>query len=461
MSVLIIGDIMIDISYIGLSERLAPEAPVPVLKVTDIEYGLGGAGNVANNLAALDITTTIISVIGNDFNGNKIKELLNNNKINHHLIIDNRPTTSKNRTYCQNKLLSRHDIETNQQIHDSIENEIINKLNEIIDQIDLVIFSDYMKGVLTNCVCTNIMQICHSKNKPIFVDPKDPDHTKYIGCTLVKPNKNEAEYFIKRKINLDDQNNVLDALHKIKDMFKSQYCLLTLGENGLIIFDGNKYNHIKHKEKVNIIDVTGAGDMVLSSFTFEYLKTNNLIKSAEFSNYCGLLKVKNLGTYTLSKYDLLCYKKTDNKILTFNNLENVIKIIKHQNKKIVFTNGCFDILHYGHLSYLNNAKKLGDILIVGVNSDDSIKRLKGNKRPIQTEINRINQLKCLECIDYLIMFSENTPIRLLEIINPDILVKGGDYKIEHIIGKEYAKETLILNYESGLSSTNIINQIMA
>lgn len=450
---------MLDISYIGTSNRLAPEAPVPVLKVTDIIYGLGGAGNVVNNLNSIKTNTFIISVIGDDLNGYKIKELLNNNNISNHLIFDNRPTTSKNRIYCQNKLLSRYDIETNEKINEIIENEIINKINEIIDQIDVIILSDYMKGVLTNNLCKTIIEICKHKNKMIFVDPKDTNHEKYIGCTLVKPNRNEAEYFINRKINLNDHDDILDALNKIMDMFESKYCLLTLGENGLIVFDGENYRHFESKDKINIIDVTGAGDMVLSSFSYKYLKTNNLMESARFANYCGTLKVRNLGTYVLSQYDLLCYDKKENKVLNFDNIKNVIQIIKQQNKKIIFTNGCFDILHYGHLSYLNNAKQLGDILVVGLNSDDSIKRLKGELRPIQKEINRINQLKCLECIDFLVVFDDDTPLKLLEIIRPDVLVKGGDYKVENILGREYAKETIVLNYEIGLSSSNIINQI--
>ncbi|QKF93884.1 carbohydrate kinase pfkb with cytidyltransferase-like domain [Fadolivirus algeromassiliense] len=459
MAVLVIGDIMLDISYIGTSNRLAPESPVPVIKITDTVYGLGGAGNVANNLNSMNGKTFIISVIGNDQNGNKIKELLNQYHICNHLVIDNRVTTSKNRVYCQNKLISRYDIETNEKINEIIENEIITQVTEIIDTFDVVVLSDYMKGMLTDNLCKKIIQICNENNKMVFVDPKDTDHTKYIGCSLVKPNRNEAEHFINRKINLNNGNDIMDALNKINHMFGSKYCLLTLGENGLIIFDGIDYKHIESKDKINIIDVTGAGDMVLSSFTYKYLKTDNLIESAKFANYCGMIKVKNLGTYVLSQYDILCYDKNDNKILNYNNLSEIINIIRHENKKIVFTNGCFDILHYGHLSYLNNAKKLGDILIVGINSDESIKRIKGNKRPIQNETYRLNQMKCLECIDFLVMFNENNPLKIIEIIKPDILVKGGDYKVENILGKEYAKETIVLNYEAGISSTNIIEKI--
>lgn len=460
MNVVIIGDIMLDINYNGISTRLAPEAPIPIINVNDIVYKFGGGASVANNFVTLGINTFIISVVGNDEYKNILfnKFIENNISIEYLIIDNNRKTTVKNRTFIDNRIVGRFDIETTSYITNVIENKIINYFKHIIanKKISAVVFSDYMKGVLTENVTMNIIKIANENNINIYVDPKDKNFKKYIGVTLIKPNKSEAEIILNTKINNDDislENACTELLEKIK----CEIVLLTLSENGLIIkTKSGVFKHIFVNNKKSILDVTGAGDTVLSSFIYFYLEGHSLIDSAEFANYCGQIKITHVGTYSITKIDVFKFKNI--KHIQNINLEDYIKILKINNS-IVFTNGCFDILHVGHILYLEEAKKLGNILIVGLNSDESIKKIKGNTRPINNIKYRIKQLESLTIVDYIVVFNEDTPLELLKIIKPNVLVKGGDYDIKNIIGKEYANETKILHFEEGISSTHIITML--
>lgn len=456
MSILIIGDLILDINYIGSCTRIAPEAPIPITKINNINYNLGGALNIANNLVSMGNTVNIIGVIGNDINGTKILNLLKEKSINTEYIItdSSRPTTTKHRIFCSNKLVSRFDIETNQQIDDVIYNQIMECIKKLIDTTKIIILSDYLKGVLTNKLTHEIITFCNINNKEVFIDPKDSNYSKYIGCTLIKPNKSEGEQILGRQINMD---NIADDLLEIKTKLNTKHCLLTLGECGLaLLLNDNTYKYYRANQK-NVIDVTGAGDTVIAAFTHYYINNNDMMSAADFANYCGQLKVTHAGTYAITNLDIIKYKMRYNKLITQNDIESVIDILKKNNKKIVFTNGCFDVLHYGHMTFLEEAKKLGDILIVGLNSDKSIKRLKGDLRPFNNEIYRIKQLEMLFIVDIIIIFDDDTPLNLIKKIEPCILVKGGDYTTNNIIGKEYAKEVKTLNFIENISTTKILN----
>lgn len=457
--ILIVGDLILDVNYIGSTNRIAPEAPIPVTKIDKIEYNLGGALNIASNLASMGNLVVIAGVVGNDIGGQKIIELLKEKSIDtKYIIIDNkRPTTTKHRIFSGTKLVSRFDIETNSPISRDTHNKIIEFIklygaeNSTTSSQRVVILSDYLKGVLTYELTQEIIQYGNMSNILTFVDPKDTKYSKYNGCTLIKPNKAEGELIIGRKIL---KENLDKDLNEIRDRICSKYCLLTLSEDGMCILgDTIKYYPIINKK--NVIDVTGAGDTVLSSFVHHYIRTNDIYSSTEFSNYCGQLKVSRMGTYAVTPYDIIQYNNKNSKHVSINDIGYIADILR-KTQKIIFTNGCFDVLHYGHLTYLEEAKQQGDILIIGLNSDNSIKRTKGHSRPFNKENYRVKHLEMLSLVDFIVVFEDDTPLELIKLVKPDILVKGGDYNIDTVIGKEYAKEVKILGFVENISTTKIL-----
>lgn len=451
MSVIVIGDSMVDVSYIGTATRLAQEACIPIMNLSKKTYSLGGAANVYHNLISMGTDTILVSVIGDDEYGKFLQteiKLLNQDS---YLLQDERITTSKHRFYVNNKIIFRYDNEVIKSISTLSENLIFQYVKDNSSQTKIIILSDYNKGFLTNSLVKNIITFANSKNIKVFVDPKTKDVSKYSECFMIKPNRTEGEILCGHKI-----DNPIDGTKEICSLIHSNLCLLTLSEDGMILYDSNSKEYIQcHASKNDVVDITGAGDIVLAGFTFYYLQTYDLRKSVEFANYCGQLKIKNFGTYVISKYDILIFNNNSKVIETFQ-LEKTIDIIKRANKKIIFTNGCYDILHYGHLTFLENARSYGDILIVGLNSDQSVKMNKGDSRPINNLARRIKQMSALSCVDFIVVFDEKTPLELLSRIHPDILVKGGDYQVKDVIGKEYAKEVKILNYLDGYSTSAII-----
>lgn len=482
-SIIVVGDIMLDVNYMGTSTRLAQEACIPVVNVNEsnITHALGGASNVYNNLLNMGLNAKLISITGNDHFSNAITMELNKRIISYKEKYQNCPTiniikssdrctTVKHRFYVNNKIVFRYDTENTHDISETLETEIIACFKRACSHCTYVVISDYNKGLMTPRVVKEIIEHSNKNNIKVFVDPKTKDIQKYSNCFLIKPNKSEGEQICQHEISM---SNLHDSVKQICERTNSENCLLTLGEDGMVLrstglsiigsppesvlYQNDKYTHIK-TPSLNVIDITGAGDVVIAGMVYYYSKTHNLELSADFANYCGQLKVRNFGTYTITPYDILRYNK-HNKLIPANEISTTIKIIKDANKKIVFTNGCYDILHYGHLTFLEEAKTLGDILIVALNSDASVKANKGDARPINKLEYRIKQLSAIGCIDFIIVFDEPTPYNLLECIRPNTLVKGGDYIATEVIGKEFADNTTILKYHSGISTTHIINEI--
>jgi D-beta-D-heptose 7-phosphate kinase/D-beta-D-heptose 1-phosphate adenosyltransferase len=442
-NILVIGDIMIDKYIYTNISKIANEAPIPVFLYHHEKYILGGCGNVLENMKLFQNNLFLITVIGQD------KDIVTNltNKFNSTLIIDpTRKTTIKTRLLCDNKILFRYDTENTHTISNHIESQIINAFDLLLPKLDIVLFSDYNKGILTEKICKHIIEQCNINNKITIGDLKY--NFKYFkNITITKPNFSEAKHFSKKETIIEMHNAILDEIN-------CKYSIITLGKDGISLYDRKKIFHTSY-ESNEVIDVTGAGDIVAAIVSSFYKKTD--IKSAlKLATYLGTLSVKKIGTYEISHNDILsAYRWIKNK--EFN--QEILYHLKNTSNKVVFTNGCFDVLHTGHLSYLEEAKKLGDILIVGLNSDDSIKRLKGNKRPINNLHDRTIFLNKLDFIDFIIPFEDDTPLEIIKLIRPDILVKGGDYTINSIIGREFATETIILPFVDGKSSTNIINKL--
>jgi D-beta-D-heptose 7-phosphate kinase/D-beta-D-heptose 1-phosphate adenosyltransferase len=452
-NVIIIGDIILDHNLEGHSTKIANEGPIPVINICDENYGIGGCGNVLMNVAALGAKKIFIfSRVGNDNNGAKLIKLLPTITTNNIIIDDIIPTITKTRIYSDKKIMARYDKEHIKDI--SVEQELIvfNRFNETIqnNKISSVIFSDYNKGFLTKTLCKSIIKLCNKFNIPTIIDPKC-DYTKYIDCTIIKPNRNET----KNIFNIDLNNITLEDAHRsIHTMLNCKISVITLSGEGISAFKCDRHYRAIEDTK-DVIDVTGAGDIVSAVLGTYYSFIDDTQQLINIANHLASISICHVGVYTINDMDLInTYKYIHNsKEITLDTLTKI------QLKDIVFTNGCFDILHSAHIELFKFCKSLGKTVIVGLNSDNSIKRFKGNTRPINNVNERIKMLNAIDYIDFIIIFDDDTPINLIKNIKPDFLVKGGDYTIENIIGREFAKNTIIFNYINGLSTTNIIKQI--
>ncbi len=488
--IVVIGDVMIDRYYFSDIKRICPEAPIPIASVKNIQNKLGGAANLSlniNNLLDNPSQLILISVLGDDEESKIIEKICLENNINTFFIKDKkRKTTVKNRIYSNEYMISRFDIEDIHTIDSEIQNQIMNYLsNQLKNNIDYIVLSDYNKGIFDDYFCNFILNYCVENNIYSFVDPKVNNYLRYQNSFLIKPNLNETiniysfiKEIKKEYKNFDEnyiQNNIDIILYELYNHLKCKYIVCTRGKEGMILYDNFTKTIIKHENLNDIIvkDVTGCGDVVFAVLITQFYKTKNLLNSIEIANYIGGISVQNIGTYICNKDDIEKFNKKrdeiiklENKTLFFKNNENMIfNFVVNQIKKnikiknIVFTNGCFDVLHLGHLELLKYSKSLGDYLIVGLNSDSSIKRLKGDKRPIHNQDYRSKFLSFFNFVDLIIIFDEDTPYKLLEKIKPNILVKGGDYTLDKIIGKEFVDEVKIFNTIENYSSTNIINSI--
>lgn len=463
-NILVIGDLMIDHYLWGDTSRISPEAPVQVIDVQDETSVLGGAGNVVNNLVALGSNVMVMSVLGDDENAEQLTSMLENINVRHYLILDEtRKTTKKSRLIASAQQIVRYDIEYNDNISQECEATLSLKFLEIVSQFDLVILSDYGKGVLTNTLVSKIMFVLNNSDTKVLVDPKGKDYTKYRGAYLLTPNKDEAQNAT--NIIIKDDESLKMALKKLHNNASLQIPMITLSEDGIAILDENNNVIIKPTVAKEVFDVTGAGDTVIASLGYCLAQNKNIYDSMEFANLAAGVVVSKIGSATASLDEIEEYKSSIHKssiqshIKTFNEIKITIKRLKKLNKKIVFTNGCFDILHKGHVSYLDTAKSFGDILILGLNSDDSVKRLKGDNRPINNEDDRAFILAALESVDYVVKFTEDTPYELIKIIQPDILVKGGDYENKEVIGSDIATKVKLVQFIDGKSTTKTISQI--
>jgi len=462
-NILVIGDLMIDHYLWGDTNRISPEAPVQVIDVEKETITLGGAGNVISNLKALNCEVTVISVIGDDKNAQELISMLIGLDVKRFLIHDEtRKTTKKSRIIASAQQIVRYDHETKDDISPQIEAFISTKILEIVDQFDVIVVSDYGKGVITDSLMSKIIFSALGHNIKVLVDPKGNDYSKYIGSYLLTPNKKEASVATNMSI---DNDNLKDVLKKLKNITAVEIPMITLSEDGIAILDQNDNLIIKPTVAREVFDVTGAGDTVIASLAYSLSKGYNIEYSLEFANLAAGVVVGKLGSATATLQEIDEYKSSLHKssieshIKTFQEIKSIADTLREKNKKIVFTNGCFDILHKGHVQYLDIAKSFGDILILGLNSNDSVKQLKGEDRPINDQDDRAYILGALESVDYVVIFDQETPIDLIKLVQPDILVKGGDYKDKEVVGSDIAKEVKLVQFVDGKSTTKTIEKI--
>ena len=461
--ILVIGDLMIDKYLWGQCNRVSPEAPVQVINIKSETEVLGGAGNVANNLLMLGSSVEVLSVIGDCEISNELRKLFKENRLSTKYLFEqkDRVTSKKTRIISAHQQVIRYDIESDEDINKKSEKKLIHIFNSIVNNFELIILSDYGKGVITDYIAREVIKIANSIGIKVLVDPKGTDYSKYTSAYLLTPNKKEASEAT--GINISDEKSLLDALIQLKNFCKLEASLITLSENGIAIFDDKYRSHPTVAREV--FDVTGAGDTVIAALGYAIAVKQDLDSAVVLANLAAGVVVGKVGSATTSFDELIRYESSLNHSNCEENVVSLVKFTKildylrKSKKKIIFTNGCFDILHLGHVKYLEKAKKLGDVLIVGVNSDDSVSRLKGKNRPVNPINDRCCVLASLKSVDYVIPFSEDTPIELIRTIVPDILVKGGDYKDREVIGEKIARELVLIDFEEGKSTSNIISKI--
>lgn len=464
-SILVVGDIMLDTYFNGSVKRISPEAPVPVFRKRGEYSTLGGAANVAVNLAAAGQRVSVLSMVGNDEAGRKLKETFAEQGIEADLVFTfDRRTTEKVRFLASNnQQVMRLDVEDTSPLSTERCRELLEALELRIDKFELILLSDYLKGLLIFDFTQGVIAMARSRGIPVIVDVKDPCARKYDGATLLKPNLKELRDLT--GWSADDDQQIIAASGHLKELCHCQYVLTTCGARGMaLVGDGEPYFIDSVGQEV--FDVTGAGDTAIAYLAACMVNGCSIREAVDIANLAAGVQVSKVGTSSVYWSEIRerladRSKGIRHKIIDEGMIDSFRR--DHADKRIVFTNGCFDILHIGHIRYLQEAKQLGDILIVGLNSDASVKRLKGPERPVNSELERAEMLAAFGFVDNVAIFGEDTPLELIRRIQPDVLVKGGDYASEYVVGTKEVKarggRLVLIPFVEGKSTTNIIEKI--
>jgi D-beta-D-heptose 7-phosphate kinase/D-beta-D-heptose 1-phosphate adenosyltransferase len=471
LKIYVLGDLMLDRYLFGEVKRISPEAPVQVLKVSAEKVSPGGAANVANNVKSLGASVAVFGVTGGDRNGETLIDLLTRIGIDTKGIVfdSGRPTTTKTRLIAESQQIARVDVEETALISNEVKNRIMEKITNSIEEDPPhgIIISDYAKGIIREDLSKEVIDLARRKEIFVCVDPKGRDFTKYRGASAVTPNQKETELVCGFPI--EDEESLRKAADILIKQTDADGVLITRGKNGISFYIKGK-GDIKtvSSEAREIFDVTGAGDTVTSVFTLSYILSKSWEDSVKIANKAAGIVVGRIGTVTVSPRELEERFKSerrppDKKILEREILSVTLSRLRAEGKRIVFTNGCFDLFHMGHLQLLREAKKLGDVLVVGINSEESVRRIKGEGRPFIPENDRASIVSALDCVDYVVIFSEDTPLELIKSLKPDILVKGGDYSPETVVGREivegYGGKVCIIPLLKGISTSLLVDKI--
>ncbi|WP_420245666.1 D-glycero-beta-D-manno-heptose-7-phosphate kinase [Roseiterribacter gracilis] len=432
---LVVGDAMLDRFVAGTVERISPEAPIPILRVERRAEMPGGAGNVVANLLALGARVAFVAVVGDDEAG-RVLAGFPDERLERALVVEpGRPTTVKTRFVAGTQQLLRIDEETTTAISPASEDAVLRAVENNLKQAGAVILSDYGKGVLTPRVCQGIIKLARAAKVPVLVDPKGADYTRYDGATAVTPNRRELEQATGRVARHDDEVEAAARSLIAKHHFDA--LIATRSEQGLSVVRATDAQHIPARAR-EIFDVSGAGDTVMATLAAAVATGASLTDAAALANAAGGVAVAKPGTATVSRDELVHALELhdETKFLARDGAAGRVETWRRRGLKVAFTNGCFDILHPGHVHLLRQARATADKLIVGLNSDASVKRLKGPARPVNDERARAQVLASLADVDAVVVFEEDTPLQLLDALHPDVLVKGADYTIEQVVGAD-------------------------
>lgn len=463
--ILVVGDVMLDSYYRGDVKRISPEAPVPVFRRKSEWSVLGGAANVATNLIAAGQSVSVMSRIGVDAAGEKLVSIFSNLGVNTDLVLKTQKDTIVKTRFLasNNQQVMRLDVEDVTPLTTEECDKFIGLLKIKIESFDLIIVSDYMKGFLTKELTQKVITLAHENGIKVVVDVKDQDFTKYGGSYLIKPNQNELGMLSGMATDTNEHIELAtDYLLKEADV---TYVLTTLGAQGMLLRGKDGVNKRIKSVGKEVFDVTGAGDTTIAYLAVCIANGMSVADAMDIANFAAGIQIAKVGTSAVYIHEVDEYIANNtahnSKIMDISAVERFRAT--YSNKKIVFTNGCFDILHVGHIRYLQEAAKLGDMLVVGLNSDASVKRLKGEERPINQQSDRAELLAALKCINYVVIFEEDTPYNLIAKLQPDVLVKGGDYRPEEVVGKDIVEarggRLELISFVEGKSTTSIINKM--
>lgn len=471
--VLCVGDAMLDRFIYGKVDRISPEAPVPVFAMERETAMLGGAGNVVRNVVALAAEACFVSVIGRDPAGTELTRLLSNEMaVESNLVTDrDRPTTIKVRYVAGTQQLLRADSETTALLSEELQAQILLRAEAGLAHAGALVLSDYGKGVLSDAMLARLIAAARKQGRPVVVDPKGPDYSHYRGADLVTPNRRELSEATGMATDSDEEV-VAAARSMIRDCGIGAV-LVTRSEHGMTLVVGDAEDGVTHvpARAQEVADVSGAGDTVVAMLATALASGIELVDAVRLANVAAGIVVSKLGTAVATSSEVSqALRATDMnlieaKTLPLDALLNQIAAWRGDGKRVGFTNGCFDILHPGHISLLRQAREACDKLVVGLNSDASVRRLKGEERPVQSEAARGIVIGSLESVDAVVIFGEDTPFELISQIRPDVLVKGADYTVETVVGADvvqsYGGKVVLARLAEGHSTTRTIERIAA
>ncbi len=466
--VLCIGDLMLDRFVEGAVERISPEAPIPVIRVHSETAMLGGAGNVARNLSALGTSTHFIAVIGADAAAEDVKRLfLEEPAVTTHLLVEaGRPTSIKTRFLAANQQMLRADRECTDPIPESLEKEVLRRATAALDSCKVLVLSDYGKGMLSPRVLEGLISGARKKGRTVVADPKGLDFSRYRGASVVTPNRGELAAATRMPVS--DEGEIVAAARKLIEVCGVEAVLVTRSADGMSLLRGEKGSEPEHfaSESREVFDVSGAGDTVVATLSAALACGIDLSDAARLANAAAGIVIGKVGTAVVYPSDLLGALRHQDmlsgeaKIVSLAAALDRINRWRRKGRTIGFTNGCFDLLHAGHISLLDQARAACDRLVVGLNSDASVQQVKGKGRPIQGEPGRATVLASLSSVDLVVVFSEDAPLRLIEAIRPDVLVKGADYRLDGVVGADfvqgYGGRVLLADLAEGYSTSSTI-----
>jgi D-beta-D-heptose 7-phosphate kinase/D-beta-D-heptose 1-phosphate adenosyltransferase len=466
---LVIGDLMLDRYLWGEVERISPEAPVPVVLIKNETECVGGAANVAANLAGLNIRTHLVGFIGADNNGVRLQHAIAELGVDASGLVkaEHHPTIAKTRILGGHQQMMRLDQEDRAQYSEAdMQNLLAALRSQLAARPAIVVLSDYAKGVLTPQLCQAVIAEARKLDIPVLVDPKGRDYNKYTGATALTPNKRETADAC--GVRVDDTEALLAAAARLRETLKLDFLAVTRSEEGVSLIEDGHTLHIPATAK-QVFDVSGAGDTVIATLAAGLIAGLERQQALHLANLAAGVVVGKVGTAPI-KYEELLRKlmvedstKQADKICTLDALLARVGAWRAAGQKIVFTNGCFDLLHTGHVTYLEGARNLGDRLIVGLNTDRSVSALKGPTRPVIQEADRARVLAALESVDAVVLFDEDTPLDLIRDIRPDVLAKGSDYSEDQVVGatdvKSWGGRVALVDLVPGRSTTKIIDKL--
>jgi D-beta-D-heptose 7-phosphate kinase/D-beta-D-heptose 1-phosphate adenosyltransferase len=463
--ILVVGDLILDHYVHGKTERTSPEAPVPVV-VFEREYTVaGGAANVARNVCCFGAHAACVGVIGADDAGNKLRALLEQQGVDCSGLVEvrDRPTTIKTRIISQNQQMLRLDRESTQPISHGTEAMIAEHYSRLLPRVGAVVISDYAKGLLTPSLLATMLIKARESSVPVFVDPKGRDYTRYRGAFALTPNAREAAEA--SGIDTKSEADVVRAAQRLWELTSCDWVIVTRGAAGVALYKPGEAPKFVPTRAREVFDVTGAGDTFIAFLAMGIAAKLDVVEACEVANAAAGIVVGKLGAATVGPDELLRVltpQAVNRKRIAPAELAELGERLRFSGKRIVFTNGCFDFLHAGHVALLQQAKRLGDVLVVAINSDDMITKLKGAPRPILKQPERERLLSAIEAVDYIVVFDDPTPHRLLEALRPDVLVKGSNYTVEQVEGHEivegYGGQVVLLETLESISTRQLIER---